>query len=599
MRKKIISLSLAVLLALSVLPMGLADNDEPVELAEEVTVIDYSAMTDVEFAAWVLDDANIAELSAALYDALSEAYTAMITRCEAIADDELYMAVMERIGAVLDGYIVPTEEVIEVPDAPKVEVPAEDIPEEEDIDDLTGPIDASGIVITEQPVGPNVTIGEMMTYTVKASGTGLTYQWQYSTDGSTFKSLSNGSKDTYTVKCSTKNYVYYYRCMIKDSAGKKVYSDAVQADFVEKVKITSNPVSMICGKGGTISFSVEAEGKGPLTYKWQYSKDGGTTYVSFSGTNLSAATSNFTCTATTKYNGWKFRCLVYDAGGNKAVTKGVYYYYGSPVSITAQPQNVVLPSGKAMSFSVSAEGVNLTYKWRYSKDNGNTWTAFSSTNTSATSSTLELTSASKYNGWLFRCTVTDVIGKNVISDSACYIMGTEPVIISQPQSVEVEEGETVSFRVAAAGTGLTYQWQYSINSGKTWKTTSMSGNKTDTITFAALANRDGNMYRCIVTAANGNTATSEGAQLTIVASAFEVDEVIYEALTSDTCYVKQYNGSASQLTIPETVNGYTVVEIGVSAFENNTTLQSINLPDTITKICTRAFAGCTSLSEMN
>lgn len=43
---------------------------------------------------------------------------------------------------------------------------------------------------------------------------------------------------------------------------------------------------------------------------------------------------------------------------------------------------------------------------------------------------------------------------------------------------------------------------------------------------------------------------------------------------------------------------HTITSIGEGAFENHTKLTSITLPDTITVIGKRAFAGCTSLKEM-
>jgi len=52
------------------------------------------------------------------------------------------------------------------------------------------------------------------------------------------------------------------------------------------------------------------------------------------------------------------------------------------------------------------------------------------------------------------------------------------------------------------------------------------------------------------------------------------------------------------LTIPEIVNGMTVTKIGDDAFAGNTTITSIDLPDTITIIGKRAFKGCTLLCEM-
>ena len=51
--------------------------------------------------------------------------------------------------------------------------------------------------------------------------------------------------------------------------------------------------------------------------------------------------------------------------------------------------------------------------------------------------------------------------------------------------------------------------------------------------------------------------------------------------------------------VPETFEGYTVTVIGECAFENKTFIECIDLPDTITVIKRRAFAGCTNLREMN
>ncbi|MDO4484513.1 MAG: Ig-like domain-containing protein [Clostridia bacterium] len=60
------------------------------------------------------------------------------------------------------------------------------------------------------------------------------------------------------------------------------------------------------------------------------------------------------------------------------------------------------------------------------------------------------------------------------------------------------------------------------------------------------------------------------------------------------------------VTVPGTYMGHTVTEIGNNndagtlqgAFEGNTTLKKVSLPDTITVIGQRAFANCTNLSEM-
>ena len=81
-------------------------------------------------------------------------------------------------------------------------------------------------------------------------------------------------------------------------------------------------------------------------------------------------------------------------------------------------------------------------------------------------------------------------------------------------------------------------------------------------------------------------------------SSFIINDVEYKILDESTVEVFKYHGSATDLTIPETVEGYKVVQIGISAFENNETIVSIDLPDTIVVICTKAFKNCKKLSTM-
>ena len=86
------------------------------------------------------------------------------------------------------------------------------------------------------------------------------------------------------------------------------------------------------------------------------------------------------------------------------------------------------------------------------------------------------------------------------------------------------------------------------------------------------------------------------------ATIFELDDVEY-ALIEGGASIHAYKGSSAVVTIPETVMyedaSYTVIEVGESAFEGNTTLTSIDLPDTIQVIRRRAFANCTALANMN
>ena len=80
--------------------------------------------------------------------------------------------------------------------------------------------------ITKQPDDVTVAAGNTAVFHIEASGSGLTYQWQWSTDGSTWKNCtSNGYKtDTLSFKAQTKYNGRRYRCRVT-SGDDKVYSE--------------------------------------------------------------------------------------------------------------------------------------------------------------------------------------------------------------------------------------------------------------------------------------------------------------------------------------------------------------------------------------
>ena len=62
--------------------------------------------------------------------------------------------------------------------------------------------------------------------------------------------------------------------------------------------------------------------------------------------------------------------------------------------------------------------------------------------------------------------------------------------------------------------------------------------------------------------------------------------------------ITEYNGNARSLSVPQTIDGYTVVGIGSSAFEGNTNLRFLHLPDTLTSIGYSAFRDCINLGTI-
>ena len=61
-------------------------------------------------------------------------------------------------------------------------------------------------------------------------------------------------------------------------------------------------------------------------------------------------------------------------------------------------------------------------------------------------------------------------------------------------------------------------------------------------------------------------------------------------------YITAYYGNETYLIVPEKINGRIVKGIASSAFEGDFRIKSVILPDTATKINSKAFKGCTALS---
>lgn len=460
---------------------------------------------------------------------------------------------------------------------------------------------SEAISITTQPedyVGP---VGVFATYTVVAEGKDLTYKWQYSADGTTWGNMSGASTVTSTlqIKITEARDGNYYRCMVTDADGNVVYSEPAQMKIgqTDAIKITSQPSDVTGPIDSFAVFTVLAEGNG-LSYKWQYSTNG-TTWGNTSG--ASTVTNKLQLKITEARNGNYYRCQITDASGNAVFSNPVQLKVGTTnaIKITKQPTNVYGPLNFMASFSVVAEGEGLTYKWQYSNNGGASWGNMSGASTVTANLQIKITEAR--NGNYYRCQITDADGNVAFSEMAQMNLGVAPEgakITQQPVNFEGQIGVMSSFHVVATGEGLTYKWQYSNNGGASWGNMSGTSTVTANLQIKITEARNGNLYRCVITDTYGNTVISDPAEMIALINEFTVDDIVYHIINDDTVEVIDYIGSATDLTVPATVKGFSVVRIDDGAFEGNATLKSIDLPDSILTIGSRAFANCPSLTDI-
>ncbi|HEY0751036.1 MAG TPA: immunoglobulin domain-containing protein, partial [Chitinophagaceae bacterium] len=124
----------------------------------------------------------------------------------------------------------------------------------------------SSLTITTQPTNQSACIGGTASFSVTASGGGLTYQWQK--DGA---DISGATSSTLTINPVVAGSVGNYTVIINSSCGSAVTSNAASLSLSPATAITSQPQGVnVCANTGA-SFSVTATGSN-LTYQWR--KDG-------------------------------------------------------------------------------------------------------------------------------------------------------------------------------------------------------------------------------------------------------------------------------------------------------------------------------------
>ena len=371
-------------------------------------------------------------------------------------------------------------------------------------DEVSITIKEPSIVITSQPESYTGIVGNTAKFTVAAEGEGLTYQWQLK-KGKSWADLTSGGATTTTlsIKVDAAKDGKVYRCLITDENGEQLATDEVTITVTEpSIKINSQPVSYSGVVGSTAKFTVAAEGEG-LTYQWQLKKGSSWSNLSSGG----ATTPTLSIKVDASKNGKVYRCLI-SGGNNEQITSNeVTITVTEPTNaivINTQPSNYVGLEGSTAKFTVAAEGVGLTYQWQLKK--GSSWANLSSGG--ATTTTLSVKADASKNGKIYRCLITDADGNELASEGASITIKEPSIFIdTQPEDYSGAVGTTAKFTVEARGEGLTYQWQ--LKKGSKWADLTSGGATTDTLSIKVDSGKDGKVYRCLITDANGEELASE------------------------------------------------------------------------------------------
>lgn len=286
------------------------------------------------------------------------------------------------------------------------------------------------------------------------------------------------------------------------------------------------------------------------------------------------------------------------------------YTITKPV-ITSHPQSVTAANGKNVSFKVSATGSELRYQWQYRSSAGGSWV-----NSGAPGNkTATLSFAPTYqNGYQYRCIVSNSAGTVYSNAATLTVKITAPKINSHPQSTSVAYGADVTFKVAAFGGNLRYQWQFRSSADGSWVNSAEPESKTASFSFTPVY-QNGYQYRCIVSNSAG-TVNSDPATLTVNAisgtfngSPAQVDvtgnllindvnfpDANFRSYISDRYYSK--SGYMTEACVAATTsihcNGMRISSLkGIEYFTALTNLYCYN-----NQLTTLDVSGCTDLSSL-
>ena len=289
------------------------------------------------------------------------------------------------------------------------------------------------LLITSQPQNQVAVTGHTASFSASASGAGpLHYQWQLNGTNIPGAGLTN-----LTLTNVTPRHAGEYT-LVASNGVETATSAPANLTVIVPPEIVQAPEAQTAVSGAAVTFHVNANSMGPLTYAWM-----------FNGTNLPGAVSpNLLVPAALDGSAGDYSVVVANAAGSvtSAVARLIVVM---PPKITEQPAAHVGAVGGNAGFSVTAtSSVPMTYQWRF---NGNNLAG-------STASNLVVNNIQPSNAGNYSVLVANLAGTTA-SAAAALTVDLPPYVTTQPRNQTGIVGGRVTFNVAAQSAGpLSYQW---------------------------------------------------------------------------------------------------------------------------------------------
>ncbi len=374
-------------------------------------------------------------------------------------------------------------------------------------------------IIVAQPADATACEGDAAALSVQVHtdlASGATYQWQFegqpiADDGI----ISGATTSTLSIGPAALQHDGMYRCVVTHACA-AVTSDEARLTVSADPAIVASPADRLACPGDTIQIEVQASGSG-LSYQWQFDAGSGFADLTNGGAVSGSSTATLILTQLGSDQAGAYQCIVYGTCGGPATSMSMQLTIGTVPQITTDPVDAVRCPGDTVTFSAAATGTDLTFQWWY-ENGGPLIQVLDDANISgATTQGLTIDNINASHAGSYQCVVTGLCGTPAQSNSAALSVSVSMSIVASPVDQTVCPAAEASFTVAALGTGLTFQWQFSDGTGfvSLIDSADISGAATGTLTLSNVLPAQQGDYRCVVSGDCGTPASTDHAQLTV------------------------------------------------------------------------------------
>ncbi len=340
--------------------------------------------------------------------------------------------------------------------------------------------------------------------------TSIIYSWQVRTSATAagYSNVVNGTPyagaDTDSLQISDIDglNLYQFRLAISTEHCDTVFSAWATLNVEGPIMVDLETRDTSVCNDETAEFYSEASAPlGTVSGSWEYSTDGGTTWLPASGADfVGTTTGTLTVSNVRTYSDNLFRrayttptCSVVNS------TEGLLTVEG-PIVLTDEPDDILDCSAQALEFivgvenqSLSANAGTVSYQWQVSTDNEVTWTNLMNdmTYNGASTDTLSVDVSNTVNGNYYRVIFWSGECSRDTSRHAFIEISDGAEFTSEPQDIDICDGDNHTFTSSAtvAQGNFDFAWQVSTDGGTTWNDVA-DGASTGGVVYSGAATSD-------------------------------------------------------------------------------------------------------------